>query len=300
MAFKQIIVPLDGSKAAEAAIPHASRLARLFGARVLLLRVLDAASAGHGPDSIDWRMQKAEAHRYLQELAALATLADLSVSVELNEGRPADCVLDTAARVGADLIVMSVHGANAGSSCPFGSTAHKILAAACTSVVIVGSTGEPGGSGADHYRRVMVPIDGSQQADMALQFAMAMATSDGQMEIVVLHLVAPPLMPRRGSLSAEEQSLHDQVIASNARAAECHLKDIQRQFQSSVGMVCRLELSADPVQAITRVAGAEQADLLIMTCPEQGQTQRLCRLSLCETVQIVSELPLVILQSSGK
>ena len=299
MAFKQIIVPLDGSKAAEVAIPHAARLARAFGARVLLLRVLDAASAGQSPDSIDWRMQKAEAHRYLQELAAFATLADLAVSVELNEGRPADCVLDTAARVGADLIVMSAHGANGPSGCPFGGTAHKILGAAGTSVVIVGGPGEPGENGADHYRRVLVPIDGSQQADMALQFAVAMAASNVDMEIVVLHLVAAPLMPRRGSLSPEEQSLHDQVIAINSRAAERHLQDIQRQFQSSVSMACRLEVSANPVQTIARAAGAEQADLLIMTCPEQGQTQRLCRLSICETVQIISELPLVILQSSG-
>jgi nucleotide-binding universal stress UspA family protein len=300
MAFKQIVVPLDGSGAAEAAIPHAARLARAFGARVLLLRVLDAASAGQSPDSIDWRMQKAEATRYLQELAALQTLADLPISVELNEGRPADCVIDTAERVGADLIVMSAHGTNGPSGCPFGSTAHKILGAAGTSVVIVGGPAEPGENGAEHYRRVLVPIDGSQQADMALQFAVAMAASSEHMEIVVLHLVAAPLMPRRGPLSPEEQSLHDQVIAANARAAEHHLQDIQRQFRNGVSIACRLEVSANPVQTIARAAGVEQADLLIMTCPERGETQRLCRLSICETVQIISELPLVILQSSGR
>ncbi|MGY6554405.1 MAG: universal stress protein [Wenzhouxiangella sp.] len=300
MAFKQIIVPLDGSKPAEAAIPHAARLARAFGARVLLLRVLDAASAGQSPDSIDWRMQKAEVQRYLQDLAALETLSALSVAVELNEGRPADCVLDTAQRVGADLIVMSAHGANGPSGCPFGGTAHKILGAAGTSVVIVGGPGDAGDEGADQYQRVLVPIDGSQQADMALQFAVAMAASNAHMEIVVLHLVATPLMPRRGPLSPEEQSLQDQVISINSRAAEHHLQDIQRQFRDGISISCRLEVSTNPVQTIARAASTEQADLLIMTCPERGETQRLCRLSICETVQIISALPLVILQSSGK
>lgn len=304
MALKQIVVPLDGSVVAEAAILHAARLARAFQARVLLLRVLIASVEDQSPDSVDWRMRKAEAKRYLQELAGSEALAGLSVAVELNEGRPAECIIRTAERVGADLIVMSAYGASGPSEFPFGGTAHKILGGAGVSVAIVSlPVSRPENQSEIHgqdYQRVLVPVDGSQQAEMAVQFAVAMAATNETMEIVVLHLVAPPAMPRRGPLSPEEQALHDQVVAINSRAAEYQLQDIQRQFRDSVRMTCCLEVSANPVQTIARAASVENADLVIMTCPELEPTQRLCRQSVCEAIQTISELPLLVLQSSSR
>jgi nucleotide-binding universal stress UspA family protein len=299
MAFKKILVPLDGSRAAEAAIVHAAQLARAFNGRISLLHVLDSASDSQSPDSIDWRMRKAEASRYLHGLAADEALSGLPTQVELNEGRPAESILQVAERSGMDLIVMSAHGASGPSAFPFGGTAHKILSRANTSVAIVR---QPEGRNPPQagYRRVLVPIDGSPQADMALQLAVAMTAAGQGMQLIVLHLVATPEMPRRGPLSDEEQALRERVIATNKRAAEHHLAEVKRQFQSSIELSCRLEVSANPGQAIARIASEEKVDLMIMTCPEAGDSQPWTRHNICQAIQTVCDLPLVVLQANGR
>lgn len=299
MAFKRILVPLDGSEAAEAAIAHAANLARTFSARMILLRVLDSTHQSYRADSIDWRMQKVEANRYLHGLAADEALAGLSTVVELDEGRPAECIIQFAERSGVDLIAMSAYGASGPTGFPFGGTAHKILSGAKCSVAIVR---QPEGKGTNNtsYQRVLVPVDGGHQAEMALQVAVAMGASNEKLEIVVLHLVAAPLMPRREPLSVEEQALRDQVIATNTRAAEQHLHEIRQQFQSCSRIACRLEVTSDPVRTIARYAKAEKADLLIMSSPDEGETQGLNRESLCQAIQAVTELPLVVLQANGR
>jgi nucleotide-binding universal stress UspA family protein len=44
--FQRILVPVDGSKRAERAIPVATRIARACGGTVILVRVVNAASEG--------------------------------------------------------------------------------------------------------------------------------------------------------------------------------------------------------------------------------------------------------------
>jgi nucleotide-binding universal stress UspA family protein len=301
MAFKKILVPLDGSQAAEASLPHAANLARSFDARLILLRVLDASQLPAGnPDSIDWRMQKAEVRRYLHGLAAGEQLKGLSVEVEIEEGRPADCILAVARTAGTDLIVMSAYGASGPSGFPFGGTAHKILSGATSSVAIVREPADVADLDATTYRRVLVPIDCSQRSEMALQLALAMAASSSGLEILVLHLVPEPMMPRREPLGLEEQQLRNQVIDCNRRAAEHHIADLKRQFHSSSPIEFKLEVTSHPVDAITRAARSEKVDLMVMTSPGPGQAQGLGREGLCQAIQAVSELPLVVLQANGQ
>ena len=47
--FTRILVPLDGSTLAERAIPHAELFARIFGASIILLQVLEPTSYHENP-----------------------------------------------------------------------------------------------------------------------------------------------------------------------------------------------------------------------------------------------------------
>jgi hypothetical protein len=71
MPFSRILVPLDGSEFAEWALVHAGRMGRAFSSRVFLLRILNEtkdAQGEHSTESVDWRLRKAEALRYLRGL----------------------------------------------------------------------------------------------------------------------------------------------------------------------------------------------------------------------------------------
>src|SRR5512135_1778825 len=71
--FNRILVPLDGSTLAERAIPDAEQFARIFGASIILLQVLEPTSYHENPAAVDplsWQIRKAEADMYLRGIAA--------------------------------------------------------------------------------------------------------------------------------------------------------------------------------------------------------------------------------------
>ncbi|HEX7556037.1 MAG TPA: universal stress protein, partial [Leptolinea sp.] len=71
--FNRILVPLDGSTLAERAIPHAEQFARIFGASITLLQVLEPTSYHENPKAVDplsWQIRKAEADVYMKGIAA--------------------------------------------------------------------------------------------------------------------------------------------------------------------------------------------------------------------------------------
>ena len=86
--FKRILVPLDGSAFAERAIPHAEQFARIFGADLILLRVLDVSSPQDSAAAVDplkWQIRKPDAELYLKELAEKIQ-KQLSNYPDINDG----------------------------------------------------------------------------------------------------------------------------------------------------------------------------------------------------------------------
>ena len=81
--YTRIIVPLDGSKLAESALPEAEKLARLTGAELVLIRVVDYSSRDRLGDFGLLYEYEAIA-KALEEERELATayLADVSARVE--------------------------------------------------------------------------------------------------------------------------------------------------------------------------------------------------------------------------
>lgn len=265
MPFSRILVPLDGSEFAEQALAHAGRMARAFSGRVFLLRVLQEATDGDGEHcagSVDWRLRKAEAQRYLQKLIADERLTGVPVEVVLLDGRPADAVAQFIEHHDIRLVALSAWGAGGASGLPYGGTVHKVLAGTRIPYLIVrGRADEAGPEGA--YRHVMVSLDGSQPSEVALHVASAL-DRDGSTTIELLHLVSEPLMPRRRPLTTQEQSLKTELVECNRRVAASYLEELRDRLGSRHEIRTRLEVSARPVETIAEVCLQEQPDLLVL------------------------------------
>ena len=120
--FSSILVPLDGTHHAEAALKPAGELAEKFGARVTLLQVstsieqLSRMVAIDGfitPGTVDAMVEAGEAERgaaesYLAQVSTAMGGADWTPVVR--EGDPATVICDEAERAGADLVVMASEG----------------------------------------------------------------------------------------------------------------------------------------------------------------------------------------------
>ena len=117
--FKHILVPLDGSLLAEAALPAATALAERFDSEITLLRVTRTPYIATSLDGsayaeliVSLRQQGyEEAAAYLQMKQRSLQQRQYVVDSIVREGEPvAELILDIVAEEGIDTIVMSTHG----------------------------------------------------------------------------------------------------------------------------------------------------------------------------------------------
>ena len=161
--YKRILVPLDGSKLAECALPHAEELAKSCDTEEVILisvteqvrgqtRAPEAYERYHSSDDI--RVQKAgseitvtfgklerQALRYLGRIAKRLEAKGIKVCTELLFWPPAEAIVAYAEKNGVDIIVMSSHGRSGPSHSAHGRVADKVLKISCVPVLMVRAPG---------------------------------------------------------------------------------------------------------------------------------------------------------------
>lgn len=146
--IKRILIPLDGSKLAEKALPYAEELAYQFQAELVLMQVLQPALIAANYDSYvsfayqeSWPQDHSEAEAYLNSLRGeLRELHIPARSIVLNSQPVADAIVDLAHEHQIDVIVMSTHGRSGLSRWIYGSVATKVLQQAPCPVFLVRAT----------------------------------------------------------------------------------------------------------------------------------------------------------------
>jgi len=145
---RPIVVPLDGSAVAEAALPVALEMAALPKVELTFLHVIEPPERVIGDrerTAIDqqWETEKRRACEYLDSLRSRPEwqVCDVEIAVEI--GKPAETILAFADAYRAAYIVMSTHGRSGVRRLMYGSVADKVLRAARTTVVLV-RAGHPG------------------------------------------------------------------------------------------------------------------------------------------------------------
>jgi nucleotide-binding universal stress UspA family protein len=151
--IRKVLLPLDGSKIGEQAIPHAEALIQGLGAQTVLLQALDPLKEikGEGyrgypvlPEAElralnDRRRKFAEA--YLDGVVKTFKEKGLDTSSVVLRGSPAEEILEYAGANSIDLIAMSTHGRSGIGRWVFGSVTDKVLHAGDTAVLVVRATG---------------------------------------------------------------------------------------------------------------------------------------------------------------
>jgi nucleotide-binding universal stress UspA family protein len=144
--FKHIIVPLDGSGFAEAAIPYALELASRFESQITLLRVIlppRAREAAMSPESADMMIRLRddlyqEAIDYLK--AHKGSLRQQKYKVNFQAAESDDIaaeIINAVKSNEADTVVMCTHGRGGIGRWLFGSVASRVLQTAEVPVVLI-------------------------------------------------------------------------------------------------------------------------------------------------------------------
>lgn len=141
--YQRLLVPLDGSGLAEAALAHAEEVAAQFDAEIILLRVVVSPYAIAAPDLVlataesDMHQLSAQAEEYLKNTANQLRARGLQVRSATCEGPVAEAILEHAEALSADLIVMSTHGRGGVSRWVYGSVADRVLQGSSCPVLLI-------------------------------------------------------------------------------------------------------------------------------------------------------------------
>jgi nucleotide-binding universal stress UspA family protein len=132
--YKTILVPLDGSRRAEAILPHVEHLALRCQAGVVLVRVIEPIPYVMAPEGtplmlheqqLEQRRKDAEA--YLAAREGEFREKGIDVKSSILQGPIVGAIIDAAERENADLIAMASHGRSGLSQCFYGSVAAGVL-----------------------------------------------------------------------------------------------------------------------------------------------------------------------------
>lgn len=147
--YNAILVPLDGSKRAEAILPHVEELALRSEAKVVFVRVLEPIPYVSGPEGtpITLREQELERRRrdaeeYVKARSGEFREKGLDAKGLVFQGPVVEAISNAAQREDADLIAIASHGRSGLSQCFYGSVAAGVLHRVERPLLVVRSLGE--------------------------------------------------------------------------------------------------------------------------------------------------------------
>ena len=244
-----VLIPLDGSKAAELPIAFIGALKPLGELRLRLLSVCEAG------DNEDELLKAGEA--YIDEVCS-RTEAQYGVPVEgiCRTGMPYAEVLEEALRPEVNLLLMSTHGRSMSEDPErIGGVADKVIrSTACPSLVV-----GPHASVPLKIDTITVPLDGSRLAAEALPVARLLAERLGARIRLVQVIQAPASLDPDtvGSLAAD-------VVDSQALTASLYLSEAKLELETSQPVATEV-LYGLPGPALVQDLKENRPDLVVMT-----------------------------------
>jgi len=125
--YKRIMVPVENSSYDEAILQHVRGLAKLCGAKVILIHVADGFAARNAKEL---HLRESEEMRldmgYLEKLTADLERDGIDADSVLAGGDPAKEIAEAAERESCDLIAMSTHGHRFVKDVLYGSVANEV------------------------------------------------------------------------------------------------------------------------------------------------------------------------------
>ncbi len=151
VAFKKILVPLDGSPFSEASIPYVKELAKGTGGETILLRVSEPPilpadrspaikpSWGEYRDILMAEIQR-QALEYLQKVKTELEKSGAKVSAQAILGKTTEIILQVAQKDNVNLVAMTTHGRTGISRWVYGSVATRIVEESLQPILLIRPT----------------------------------------------------------------------------------------------------------------------------------------------------------------
>jgi nucleotide-binding universal stress UspA family protein len=264
--FRHVLVPLDGSHLAEAALPTAAAIAARLEASVTLIHIIERRP----PESIhsDRHLSDVdEAKAYLDELARTAFPSGVKLETHVHAAEVSDVarsIVDHTDELEPDLIVMCTHGRGGPRDLVFGTIAQQVIALGTTPVLLIRPEVQDRKPG---FLRtaILVPLDSSPEHARCLPFAVGLAKPFG----VPIHLLT--VIPTVGTLAGHEAATRRLLPGATRIMLDFEEENALGYLESQAGPlrssgieVASRVVRGDAAAEIARVAAESRAGLIVM------------------------------------
>jgi len=290
--YHNILVPLDGSRFSEAAVPAALALSRKTGADIRLVSVIEffPTSAPYGwEDAV--RDQTAD---YLADLAdEIGRRAGGDITTAVHVGH-VPTAIETEAE-DADLVVMASHGRGGISRAWLGSVVDHVVRHTRHPVLLVRpvEVEEVDLSGDWSISKVLLPLDGSDVSEAILDHALELGSLFG----AAFHLarVVPASKPFASSYPPDLVEANRQREQQETEEAEGYLRFHGDKLRTSGATVDhRVLAGGQPAHDILLEAQEAECDFIAISAHGRGMLARAVLGSTSDKVVRGTHLPVLL------
>lgn len=301
--FDTILAPLDGSQLADCVLPHVIAIARSFDAEITLLRMLEKNQASASVqlfDLLNWQINKTKAALYLEKTRARIQESGIRARTTVMEGLVAEGITEYAQNQDMKLIVLSSHGRAGLTQWGISNITQKIILSARTSLLIVRAHQYGAHSGelseTPLYRRILVPLDGSQRSENVLPIVTQLAQFH-ESQIHLVQVIQTPEMARQMPPTREDLELSTQVVLRNRAEAERYLEQLKsRSYLEGLAVQTHLVTSDNAAVALHQLVDQEHIDMLTLSAHGYSGNRQWPYGSMVNNFILYGKVPLLIVQ----
>jgi nucleotide-binding universal stress UspA family protein len=276
MAGFKVLVPLDGSRTAEHALVYLDALGPLGPLDVRLVSVVETwPEAGKQTLEEARERERNLLSTYLREVASdLRRHSRVDVDADVIEGTPATALLDEAETFAPDVLIIATHGRTGPSRWRLGSVADKVIRGASCDVLVVGPRAAERerwleARVEDPFKSILVPLDGSQLAEKALQRAQSLAATFGS----TLHLVNAVTLPVVPDATGGSYEYTGAALEQMTEGSEQYLKQMAAGLIAGTAVVTKVAVGGAPAM-LEQYSRDNSIGLIVMTTHGRGGLMR--------------------------
>jgi len=281
--YKKILVPLDGSKRAEAILPHVENLAKHDEANVVFMRVIEPATRSailnlEQDSEVAFKSQKIDTiKQYLTDWKDKFQEKGLSANILLLRGVAVEAILYAVEVTNADLVAMTSQGRTGLAQVFYGSVASGVLNRVNCPILLVRPETKPS---METNKQILVPVDGSIRSEVVIPHVKEIARLYNA-KITLVRIVRTGYQTK--VFVDLEKDLKDELVSDKlfnklgqhqeierVKEARKYLLDWQKKLQDQGFDVEVTLLYGRPIDSIIEIAEQINADLITMT--SQGRT----------------------------
>jgi nucleotide-binding universal stress UspA family protein len=297
--YAHIVIAVDGSDEATEAARRGLELADRFEASVDVLHVVQRKALRLTTTADERRRLRERGQAVLAEIEQLAADLEQPVRTELRDGKPAVEISDIASEQDADLIVIGRQGMTGLGKRLLGGVTEQVLHRSAVPVFVVpGSAQEP--VSARTYTRLLLPTDGSENAEAAAQHGLTIAQQYGA-AIHVLNVV--DLQADGGVFNAGglEKEFVDRLESRGSETVQRIEKDVRKTAPDlEVETAVVRTMSFEGVSAEMREYIAEhEIDMVVMGSHGRSNLKRKLLGSVASTLLRTVDVPVLVVKRTA-